>query len=191
MLSINSANFENLLLRFLSKGAVVTGETLVLAEQFLFKSGDLPARNIDPQLLDTLKYLKRLMKRNNLKTLQDLELYYGGQRKKASEVFDQLKETDPEECFALHFQEAYTMHMKTLHVIEHNFKSNNLYYLSHCDYVQFSVVNSQEAILPYTPFYASEQLEKHFIATVKGNKLALDEKKSSIPSTRIKELVSN
>lgn len=191
MSNINSANFENFLLRFLHKNAVIPEKALVLAEQFLFKSGNLPLHDVNPQLLDTLKYLKRLMKRNGLNTLQDLELYYGVQRQKANEVFEQLKETDPEECFALHFQEAYTMHMKTLRVIEHDFKSSCLYYLSHHNYIQFSIVNPQEIYQPYSAFHASKQQEKHFMATVKGNQLTLDEKKSCIPESRINELISN
>src|SRR5882672_3726191 len=121
MLKINSANFEKFLLRFLDKNAVIPQETLGMAEKFLFKGSDLPTHTIPLKLLDSLKYLKRLMIRNGLKSLEDLERYYDGQRQKACEVFDQLKETDPEECFALHFQEAYTMHMKTLHIVNHNF----------------------------------------------------------------------
>lgn len=195
MLYINSANLELFLLRFFDKNATISGETLVMAEKFLFKNGDLPENKIGQPLLGTLKYLQRIMKRNDLRSLPDLENYYDRQRNKAREVFDKLKETDPEECFALHFRQAYTMHMKTLHMVNHNFKSNCLYYLSsHQSYVEFSVIDPQERYQMHAPFQATKQqenqLDKHFMTIVKGNQLALDEKKSCITATRVNDLVS-
>lgn len=193
MFYTNSANFKRLLLKLLDENVELTEATMLLAEQFLFQGTDLPARKIESTLLNTLQYLKRLMKRNGMKSLEDLEDYYSRLCHKAVEVFDKLNETDPEECFALHFKQAYTIHMKTVRVVKHDFKSNCLYYLS--SHVEFTILDPQETYQLNIPFQSTWQqekdLDKHFMWMVKGNHLALDEKKSGTNTNSWKEIVSN
>ena len=187
---INTIDLKNLLTRFFEKDFEVPDKWVVISKKFLFDSKTHPDLFKYKELQSTLNYLRNVMERHGLKTLDELLLYYEGKRKKLNVLFEKLEETNPEECFALSFKDACTMYMKTINE-EHKFKSNCLYYLQvnmdHCSFEISSISNERN-----TPFYPSTEEEiKGFVSQVKGNLLALQEGKCCVPKERINELVSN
>ncbi len=190
---INSTNLKSILSRFFDKEFDISESMLSLSETFLFYGKELNDISNYPELRDTLVYLKNLMERNKLITLDDLQNYYDKKRTKTRALFEKLEKIDPEECFALDFQDACTMYMKPVEK-DHEFK-NELYYLQSsgdCCTVEIQIEKRTFQInAPYSPSYVEEEKEKIFLSQVKGNHLVRQEKKCCVLKKSKDAVVSN
>lgn len=191
---INSTNLKNILSRFFDKEFDISERMLSISEKFLFKGKELIDISNYPDIQNTLVYLKNVMERNNLKTVNDLQKYYDKKRSKTRTLFEKLEKIDPDECFALDFQDACTMYMKPIEK-DHEFK-NDLYYLQssdNCCTVEIQVVEERnfQTTVPYSPTYEEEKKEKIFMSQVKGNHLVRQEKKCCVLKKSKDAVVSN
>lgn len=197
--NINSTDFKNFLSRFFEKDFNISDEVLIKSERFLFNGNVNPGIINHQELEETLADLKDIIERNNLKNLNDLVLYYDKKRKKISDLFEKLEETDPEEFLAINFQQAVTMYTKAIKgeqmgvQLLKNTNTACLYYL-HCTESRYPV----SLCIPYrqTPytnifFSYSHDDEVKFLTQVKGNLLANGKRECGTSEERINELVSN
>jgi len=188
----NPTDLKNLLSRFFEKDFEITERILIISEKFLFNGVNDPEIRNNEVLQSTLVYIKNVMDRNELRNLADLTKYYEKKRNNLHTLFDRLEETDPEECFALDFQRACTMYMKTI-TVEQIDKTGCLYYLQSSEKfhgVEFHFANHYAPLLS-VPMPASWEDVKKFMSEVKGTLLVAQEKKCHVSEERMNELMCN
>ena len=187
---INSTNLKNILSRFFDEEFNISEKKLSISEKFLFgQSVSLDVLDF-PELQSTLVYLKGIIERNNFKTVDDLGKYYDRKRTKMKSLIKKLENVDPEECFALNFQDAFTMYMKPIKE-DHEFK-NDCYYIQGSD--KFCTVEihiaQQQTTLINAP-YSRDPREVVYMSQIKGNLLMHQEKKCCTSKNYKDAVVSN
>lgn len=188
--NLKLTDLKNLLSRFFDKNFEPTNMTLVQAERVLFHGTSMEQLDLEPQLTRTLRYLKNIMGRNSFTTLNELLGYYDIKRKKMQVLFEELEKTDPEECFAVSFQEAYTTHMRKLKQ-EHEFVKNDCFY-------NFGMITLASAIEVFhnSPMtipvnQITLQHAREHLSQVKGNQFSILRNNGQTSGRTMQELVEN
>ena len=189
---INITDLKNLLSRFSNKKFELAERMIFTANDFLFEGIKSPEILNHAELTNTLIYLKNVMERNNLNTLNELMQYYNGKHIKANDFFNKLKEVDPEECFAISFNQACDMYLVPVQE-EHKFKNDNLYYLQ--DASALCTAETQtictHGTIKVNLHETCLQQEKDYLSHVKGNCLSPGEKKCNSSRKNTDAILSN
>lgn len=188
----NIIELKSILSRFFDKKFKISEEALLAAINFLFEGIESAEVQKHSEVENTLVYLKDVIERNNFETLNELKEYYDGKHKKINHLFDKLKEVNPEECFAVKFNHAYSMFLTPVEQ-EHKFKEDNLYYLQNAD--RFCVSENKTIYQQCDAEFNLQdnwlEQEKNFLSQVKGNCLLHQEKKYNMSRNNTDALISN
>lgn len=185
---INLKELSKLLSRFFDKSfdipeRILSRSAEFLFPEFLFPDGEFTELHKYADLLDTLKYLKDVKERNHLKELNDLVRYYEKKQRGINELFDRFEEATAEERFALNFEGACKTYLK-VNRIAHSRKSDGFYY-------PMTPEGNYLVGFENISYGDSPELEKRYLAQVKGNMLIKQQNLSCATSEKIAPLVSN
>jgi hypothetical protein len=124
----NKTEIHTLISRFVSEEVLLSEEKLLLVEQYLLFNKNHPTLYEFEELMETLRYLKDIMRRNQCKTLKALIRYFEKKEEQVRVLFDLLEKEVTDECYFIHFKRIGSMHMKPIER-NHVFNQDCFYYL--------------------------------------------------------------
>jgi hypothetical protein len=182
---LNLKELSSLLSRFFDNNFDIPDEILLMSGKFIFENAQFTESDKYSDLLDTLEYLKDVKERNHIKDLNGLLQYYEKKQRRIDELFDRFEAAEAEERLAIKFQAACKTFLivKASHKAPAN-KEECLYYPTNSD-------NSYIMGFENISYSDSIELEKMYLAQIKGNVLIKQQNISGVPSEKNNQTVSN
>jgi len=181
--NLNLKEFSTLLSQFFDNDLNIPEQILQMSGEFVFGSAPFTEGDEYPDLLDTLVYLKDVKERNQIKGLNDLVQYYEAKQRRIDNLFDRFEEA--EETYAMKFEAACETFLIT--------KANTPAPDNKVESLYFPTDSENNYIVGFEgiSYHASPELERKYLAQIKGNQLPKQQKVSSASSEKIRQVTSN
>jgi hypothetical protein len=179
---VNLKDLSKLLSPFFDEDFNLSQHMLYMSGEFIFNGTTAFQLNKFPKLVETLEYLRDVTLRNHFKELDDLVKYYESKQQRIEQLFDRFEGATEEEKFALRFENACKTYLKVERVLSES--KACLYYPIHSE--SNYVVGFEN--ISYGDSY---EVEKQYLAQVKGNQLINQQTVCSVSGEQIDPHVAN